>query len=149
MIDGVLVKKLKIIPDERGKLMEMLRCDDEAFEEFGQVYFTTAFPGIIKAWHFHQHQADNFVCVAGRIKLGLYDARKDSPTFGETNSFYLSLKEPQLVHIPKMVYHGFKCVSPEEAMVINVITKTYNYKNPDELRAEPDDPTIGYDWSQD
>ena len=31
VIDGVKTKKLKVIPDERGRLMEMLRCDDEIF----------------------------------------------------------------------------------------------------------------------
>jgi len=37
MIDGVKVKKLKVIPDERGRLMEMLRADDDLFVKFGQV----------------------------------------------------------------------------------------------------------------
>ncbi len=149
MIDGVKIKQLKIIPDDRGKLMEMLRCDDAIFDAFGQVYFTTGLPGVIKAWHYHQHQSDNFICVAGRIKLALYDAREGSPTKGETNEFYLSLAEPKLVYIPKMVYHGFKCVSQEEAMVINVITKPYDHKNPDELRIDAFDPAIGYDWNKD
>ena len=149
MIDGVKVKQLKIIPDDRGKLMEMLRCDDALFDAFGQVYFTTAFPGVIKARHYHQHQADNFVCVAGRIKLALYDAREGSPTKGETNEFYLSLQEPRLVYIPKMVYHGFKTVSEGEAMVINIITRVYDHKDPDELRIDAFDPAVGYDWNKD
>jgi dTDP-4-dehydrorhamnose 3,5-epimerase len=29
MIQGVRLKPLKVIPDERGRLMEMLRRDDE------------------------------------------------------------------------------------------------------------------------
>jgi dTDP-4-dehydrorhamnose 3,5-epimerase len=149
MIDGVKVKQLKIIPDDRGKLMEMLRCDDAVFDAFGQVYFTTAFPGVIKAWHFHKHQSDNFICVAGRIKLALYDGREGSPTKGEINEFYMSLDEPKLVYIPKMVHHGFKTVSTVESMVINVITKVYDYKNPDELRTDAFDPEIGYDWNKD
>lgn len=149
MIAGVKVKPLKIIPDDRGRLMEILRSDDKLLEEFGQVYFTTAFPGVVKAWHFHQLQDDHFTCVKGRIKLGLYDAREGSPTKGEANEFYLSLEEPKLVHIPKMVYHGFKCVSPEEAMVINVVTKAYNYKNPDEYRVDAFDNDIDFDWRKD
>ncbi len=149
MIDGVKVKNLKIIPDERGRLMEMLRCDDEMYEAFGQVYCTTAFPGVIKAWHFHQLQSDNFVCVAGRAKIALYDARETSPTKGEINEFYASMDEPKLIHIPSGVYHGFKCVSKVDCMIVNLITKPYNYKNPDELRADAFDPKIGYDWNKD
>ena len=149
MIAGVKVKQLKIIPDDRGKLMEMLRCDDAVFDAFGQVYFTTALPGVVKAWHYHRHQADNFICVAGRIKLALHDARAGSPTRGETNEFYLSLQEPKLVYIPQMVYHGFKTVGDVESMVINVITRVYDHKNPDELRLDAFDPAIGYDWNKD
>jgi len=31
MIEGVKVKKLKVIPDERGRLMEIMRSDDDFF----------------------------------------------------------------------------------------------------------------------
>ena len=149
MIDGVKVKNLKIIPDDRGRLMEILRSDDHLLSKFGQVYFTTAFPGVVKAWHYHKLQDDHFTCVQGKIKLALYDAREASPTKGEVNEFYLSLEEPKVVHIPKLVYHGFKCVSKDEAMVINVVTEAYNYKNPDELRVDAFSNDIPFDWRKD
>ncbi|MBI5144485.1 MAG: dTDP-4-dehydrorhamnose 3,5-epimerase family protein, partial [Candidatus Omnitrophica bacterium] len=134
MIDGVKVKKLKIIPDDRGMLMEILRCDDEIFKSFGQVYMTTAKPGVVKAWHYHKIQDDNFACVHGKIRLVLYDARIRSATYKEINEFILSLEEPILVHIPKLVYHGFKGISECEAIVINTPTKPYSHKDPDEFR---------------
>lgn len=146
MIAGVRVKKLKVIPDERGRLMEILRRDDEAFERFGQVYMTTAKPGVVKAWHYHRKQNDNFTCVHGKIRLALYDARKGSRTRGEVNEFFLSLDEPILVTIPKMVYHGFKGVSDREAVVINTPTRPYDYARPDEFRVDAYDNDIPYDW---
>lgn len=146
MIHGVAVKKLKIIPDDRGRLMEILRSDDAMFERFGQVYMTTAFPGVVKAWHYHKKQDDNFTCICGKMRLALYDARKDSPTYKEVNDFIISLETPMLVHIPKDVYHGFKCVSDTEAVVINTVTLPYNYKEPDEERLDPYDNDIPYDW---
>ena len=146
MIDGVIVKKLKIIPDERGRLMEILRSDDEIFKKFGQVYMTTAFPGVVKAWHYHKKQDDNFTCVHGKMRLALYDARHKSPTYKEVNDFVISLEAPMLVHIPKNVYHGFKCVSDIEALVINTVTLAYNYKEPDEYRLDAYDNDIPYDW---
>ena len=81
MIDGVKTKKLEVIPDERGRLMEILRNDDDVFIQFGQVYITTTYPGVVKAWHLHKEQSDNVACVQGMIKLVLYDPRKQSPTF--------------------------------------------------------------------
>lgn len=146
MIKGVKVKKLKLIPDDRGRLMEILRRDEDIFKSFGQVYMTTAKPGIVKAWHYHKKQDDHFVCVHGRIRLALYDARKSSATHGEVNEFFLSLDDPILVVIPKMVYHGFKGVSDCEAIVINTPTKAYDRKNPDEYRLDPYDNDIPYDW---
>jgi dTDP-4-dehydrorhamnose 3,5-epimerase len=146
MIKDVKVKKLKVIPDDRGRLMEILRSDDDIFKKFGQVYMTTALPGVVKAWHYHKKQDDNFTCVHGKMRLALYDARKGSPTYGEINDFVVSLDDPILVVIPKMVYHGFKCVSETEALVINTPTRPYDYKKPDEYRLDPFDNDIPYDW---
>jgi dTDP-4-dehydrorhamnose 3,5-epimerase len=146
MIKGVEVKKLKIIPDDRGRLMEILRSDEPIFEKFGQVYMTTAFPGVAKAWHYHKLQDDYFTCISGVMRLALYDDRKDSPTYKEVNDFIISLDNPILVKIPKLVYHGFKCVSDNEAVVINCPTLPYNYKTPDEYRLDAFDNDIPYDW---
>ncbi|MEK6655022.1 MAG: dTDP-4-dehydrorhamnose 3,5-epimerase family protein, partial [Thermodesulfobacteriota bacterium] len=83
MINGVMVKKLRVISDERGRLMEILRADDEVFHGFGQVYMTTAYPGVVKGWHYHKRQFDNMAVVRGMMKIVLYDGREASPTFGE------------------------------------------------------------------
>lgn len=146
MINGVKIKKLKIIPDDRGRLMEIFRSDDEFFEKFGQVYMTTVKPGIVKAWHYHRLQTDNFCCVKGKIRLGLYDARRDSATFGETMDLVLGPDEPKLVSIPKNVFHGFKGAAAEESIVINTPTETYNHAKPDEFRVDPYKNDIPFDW---
>lgn len=148
MIEGVKIKRLKVIPDERGRLMEIFRSDDGFFEKFGQAYMTTTKPGIVKAWHYHKIQTDNFCCVKGKIRLGLYDARESSATFGKTMDISLNLDEPKLVSIPPNVYHGFKGVADEESLVINIPTEPYNHKNPDEYRADPYSKDIAFDWSK-
>ena len=148
MIDGVKVKKLKVIPDERGRLMEILRADDELFEKFGQVYVTTTYPGVVKAWHKHEKQADNMACVVGMIKVVLFDGRDGSPTSREINEIYVGVHNPVLIHIPAGVYHGWMCVSPEEAVVVNVPTEPYDRKHPDEQRLDPHGDDIPYDWER-
>ena len=148
MIDGVKVKSLRVIPDERGRLMEILRCDDEFFKKFGQVYMTTAYPGVVKGWHYHKIQEDNICCVKGMVKLVLYDDRNESPTKGELNEFFIGEHNPLLVHIPPGVLHGFKCISETEAIVINIPTEPYNYSKPDEYRIDPHKGGIPYDWSR-
>ena len=81
MIEGVKTKNLKVVPDERGWLMEILRNDDEIFQSFGQVYLTTAYPDVVKAWHYHKKQTDNFTCIKGMMKVALYDDRAGLPNF--------------------------------------------------------------------
>lgn len=148
MIEGVIVKKLRVIPDERGRLMEILRRDDEIFREFGQVYMTTAYPGVVKGWHYHKKQYDNMAVVKGMMKIVLYDSREDSGTYGEVNEIFAGEHNPVLVHIPPYVYHGFKCVSVEEAIVVNTPTEVYDYDDPDEFRVDPHDNDIPYDWNR-
>lgn len=148
MIKGVKVKKLKVIPDERGRLMEILRSDDEFFEKFGQVYITTARPGVIKAWHYHRKQTDHFVCLIGKARVALYDSREDSPTFKEVNEFVMEPANPFLLKIPPLVYHGFKCISERETAIINIPTELYCYHNPDEFRVDPYKNDIPYDWTE-
>jgi len=148
MIEGVKTKKLKVIPDERGRLMEILRCDEEFFEKFGQVYLSTTYPGVVKGWHYHKVQADNIVCVKGMLKLVLFDNREGSSTNGEVNEFFIGEHNPMLVQVPKGVYHGWKCVSNEEAMVINCPSEAYNYSQPDEYRLDPHKNDIPYKWER-
>jgi len=148
MIHGVEVKQLRVIPDERGRLMEVLRCDDEIFNKFGQVYVTTAHPGVVKGWHYHKKQEDHMAVVHGMMKIVLFDGRKDSPTFGQVDEFFLGVHNPQLVKIPPMVLHGFKCISKEEAIVVNVPSEPYDSESPDEFRIDPHDKKIPYDWNR-
>jgi dTDP-4-dehydrorhamnose 3,5-epimerase len=143
---GVKVQKLRLIPDERGWLMEMLRRDWEVFDKFGQAYVTACYPGVVKAWHYHKLQTDHFTCVHGMAKLALYDPREDSPTKGLINEFYIGALNPILVKIPPLVYHGFTAIGNEMAIIVNLPTELYNYEEPDEFRVPYDDPSVPYKW---
>jgi dTDP-4-dehydrorhamnose 3,5-epimerase len=145
-IEGVWIKDLKVIPDERGRLMEILRNDDEGFDRFGQVYLSTVRPGVVKGWHLHRVQEDLVTCVKGMVKLAMYDAREGSPTHGLVREVFIGDHNPQLVRIPAGVYHGWKCISDDEAYVINVPNEPYNRESPDEYRAAWDSPDIPYSW---
>jgi dTDP-4-dehydrorhamnose 3,5-epimerase len=147
MIDGVQTKRLKVIPDERGLLMEMLRCDDPFFQKFGQVYLSVVYPGVVKGWHYHRHQTDHFVFVKGMAKVVLYDRREGSPSRGEVNEFFMGEHNPLLLVIPSGVLHGMKGVGTEPAFLVNIPTEPYNYESPDEYRVDPRSPDVPYDWN--
>jgi len=145
-ISGVKVRKLCLIPDDRGWLMEMLRSDWEEFEKFGQTYVTACYPGVVKAWHYHKNQTDHFICISGMAKVALYDPRDNSPTKGMVNEFFMGNLNPILVKIPNMVYHGFTAIGNKMTIIVNVPTERYNYEKPDEFRVPYDDPSIPYKW---
>jgi len=146
MIQGVEIKKLRVVPDERGIVMEILRSDDSFFKKFGQVYLSVVYPNVIKAWHYHKIQTDHFAVIKGMAKIVLYDQRKNSKTYQEINEFFLGEQNPNLILIPRMVVHGMKGIGIEPAYLINCPTELYNYKKPDEYRLDPFNSQIAYDW---
>jgi dTDP-4-dehydrorhamnose 3,5-epimerase len=146
MIEGVQTKNLTRHVDERGYVMEILRSDEAIYQKFGQVYISASFPGLIKAWHCHKIQTDYFCCIAGNLKIGMYDGREDSPTYGETQTIVIGELSPMVVSIPPGVWHGFRAVGNQTAVVVNIPTEVYRADQPDELRIPVDDPSIPYTW---
>ena len=144
MIDGVKVIPLKRIPDERGTIYQMLRKDDPHFIEFGEIYFSSIYPGVIKGWHRHRDMTLNYACIYGRIKLVLYDDRKDSPTKGNLMEIFLGPDDYSLVIIPPMVWNGFKGMGGTMSIVANCCTHTHDPSRSE--RVDPFKNDIPYNW---
>lgn len=144
MIEGVIVKPLGKMPDERGSVMHMMRCDDPEFERFGEIYFSEIYPGVIKGWHIHREMTLNYAVPCGMIKLVLYDEREESATRGEVQEIFLGDKNYALVRIPPLVWNGFKGMGSAPAIVANCATIPHS---PDEIeRLDPLENHIPYDW---
>lgn len=144
MIDGVVVKTLRQILDERGKIMHMVRADDPGFVQFGEIYFSCIYPGAIKGWHVHKVMTLNYAVPVGRIKLVLCDQREGSRTQGEIMELFLGPDNYQLVTVPPMVWNGFKGAGTEMSIVANCASHPHD---PAEIeRLDPFDPSIPYSW---
>lgn len=157
MIDGVKIKELKVFKDkpdldqkgvEPGIFMEVLHDDDEMLARFGQSNFTIANSSTIKAFHWHKFQDDLWFLASGRAAIVLYDQRKDSKTFGETQVISGGTDDYKLVLIPVGVVHGYKVLSKEPCLLFYHVTKAYNRENPDEERIDPFDKKINFDWDK-
>jgi len=145
MIDGVIINPLKQIPDERGKVMHMLREDSGGFVGFGEIYFSCVYPGAIKGWHIHKRMTLNYAVPQGNIKFVLYDDRQGSSTKGEVQEIFLGPDNYCRVTVPPMIWNGFKGVGSETAIVANCASIAHD---PDEIdRKDPFDSYIPYDWS--
>jgi dTDP-4-dehydrorhamnose 3,5-epimerase len=144
-IDGLRITPLRRIPDERGAIFHMLRCDSDGFERFGEIYFSMVYPGAIKAWHLHKEMTLNYAVPVGMIKLVCYDARDGSPTQGNLVELHVGALNYVLVTIPPRVWNGFKGAGDQPALVANCATVPHH---PDEIeRLDPFAPDIPYDWS--
>lgn len=144
MIDGVLLVPLRKIPDERGMVMHMLRCDDPHFQQFGEIYFSVVYPGVIKGWHLHKRMTLNYAVVSGAIKLVLFDDRPQSPTHGQLQEVFLGDANYQLVRVPPGIWNGFKGLGVQPAIVANCATIPHD---PQEIvRISALDSHIPYDW---
>jgi len=144
MIEGVKIVSKRQILDERGAIYHFLREDDPEFIQFGEVYFSWIYPGVIKAWHIHHVMTLNYVVPVGRVKLVLYDDRPGSPTCGKLQEFFLGEGNYQLVQVPPMVWNGFKGIGTVPALVANCATIPHD---PAEIeRLDPFSPQIPYHW---
>jgi dTDP-4-dehydrorhamnose 3,5-epimerase len=145
VIDGVEVFPLRQIPDERGRVMHMLRADDRHFQGFGEIYFSTVNPAAIKGWHIHSKMTLNYACIAGQVKLVLYDGREGSPTHGTLQELFIGDSNYVLVRIPPMVWNGVKGLGQQPAIIANCASHPHD---PQEIsRLDPFSPEIPYDWS--
>lgn len=144
MIDGVMIIPLQIIMDERGMVRHMMRSTDPYFSQFGEIYFSVIFPGVIKAWHVHRKMELNYAVIFGNIKLVLYDARENSTTYGQLQEIFMGEDNYVLVKVPPHVVNGFTCLGGEKAIVANCASIPHD---PDEIeRFDPFDLSIGYSW---
>lgn len=144
MIEGVLVVPLRRIPDARGTVYHMLRASDPHFERFGEIYFSSVHPGMVKGWHRHDPATLNYACVVGTAKLALYDDREGSPTRGRLDEIVFGEPNYCLVRIPPMVWNGFMAVGPSTAILANCCTHVHGDFRSERL--DPFDNDIPYDW---
>ncbi|MGH7233311.1 MAG: dTDP-4-dehydrorhamnose 3,5-epimerase family protein [Nitrospiraceae bacterium] len=146
MIEGVKIIPLRQIVDERGKIMHMLKATDPHFINFGEIYFSCAWPGTIKAWHIHQTMTVNNAVIAGRAKLVMYDLRKDSPTKDELQEVFFGEDNYCLVQIPPGIANGYKAYGDKLVILANCATEPHD---PTEmLRLPYDAPDIPYNWAR-
>ena len=146
MIQDVKIVKKQVINDDRGKIVHMLRNDDKNFLKFGEIYFSYVYPNMIKAWHIHKKMTLNYVAAFGKIKLVLYDDRKNSKTFGKIQEIFLSNQSHLLVSIPPNIWNGFTSADQNLAVLANC--SDIPHDKTEISRLNFDDPKFPYNWNK-
>lgn len=144
MIDGVQITRLRKIPDERGGIYHMLKESDPHFIKFGEIYFSIAYPGVVKGWHEHTKQTQNYAVIDGMIKLVLFDNRKDSKTFNKVHELFIGEENYSLITIPTGIIMGYKCIGTKKSILANCSTLTHD---PNEMiNYDPLGSKVPYKW---
>lgn len=144
-IKDVQITDITTYPDDRGYFREIFRTEQAPIAKIAQASATMSYPGVIKAFHYHNQQDDMWYCADGMIQAVLYDMREDSPTKGEIQVVVMGEHKPLSLYIPKGVAHGYKVLGNKPAMVLYATDREYNPE--DEIRIAHDDESIGFDWS--
>ena len=126
-IEGVITKSLKIISDDRGSVLHMLRNDSSLFKVFGEIYFSEINPKAIKAWKLHKNLTQNIAVLMGKVRLVLYDNRPSSKTLGEIVEYEIGRDNNYcLVQIPPMLWYGFQSLENQKALIANCTDQPHN-----------------------
>jgi len=137
---GVKTYELKLLPDERGSFIEILRRDwpDFVDEWIEQTNLSYSYPGTIRAWHRHlKGQIDYFLVLKGAMKICAFDDETR-----EMAEVIATESKLVLVRIPGCYYHGTKTISSQPSLMVYFTNRLYDYANPDEERIAWNDPGI-------
>lgn len=147
-INGVRVRPLRIIEDDRGAVMHMLRADSPQFDGFGEVYISMIKAGSVKAWKRHLAMVQNLSVPFGAIRLVIYDDRADSPTCGRLQVITTGsgCGRYELIRLPPMVWYGFLGLANADSLIVNCASLPHE---PNEVeRLALDSASIPYSWAQ-
>lgn len=141
MLQGIRIRPIRRISDERGFFTEVMRKDwKELFGEdtVVQANFSFTYPDVIRAWHRHvKGQVDYFLALKGLIKICAFDDKTS-----EVNEIISSGLDLQVVRMPGHYWHGFKALGDKPAMLLYFTTNLYDSANPDEERRPWNDPAL-------
>ncbi len=148
-IEGVMLRRLGPIQvDHRGSLLEVVDTRDAFWTDpIVYAYRFSVLPGRIKGWGMHELQTDRYLLASGRLRVVLYDGRRDSPTFEVVNQIHFADEAPGLLAIPPGVWHADQNTGDREAAVINFPTRVYDRREPDKYRLDPHGDAIPFDFT--
>lgn len=145
IIEGVVVRNLSKIENDKGSILHVLKSTDSHFNKFGECYISEVNPGKIKAWKKNSIQTQNLTVIQGSIKFAIFDDRKNSITKNQINIFELNRDQNyKLLTIPPNIWYGFSCIGNVKSLIINCSDYPHNSENTISLNIKND--VIPFNW---
>lgn len=117
-LEGLSIEPRKIITDERGSLLHMLKSSNSK-HPVAEIYFSSVLPGADKGWKRHKIMWQRFTVPIGEIEFRFLDERPNSATKGQSFSIRVSRDCHALVTVPPGIWYSFRCTSGTEALIVN------------------------------
>ena len=144
-IRGVQTVPLQPIGDDRGRFMETFRKEwfPQANWDRLQSNRSDSAAGVLRGLHYHFKQVDYWLAMRGRIRVGLVDLRRSSPTYLASASIDMGEEALLGLFIPEGVAHGFAALTDCTLMYI---VNSYYDGGADEYGIAWNDPQADIDW---
>ena len=122
----IRINKLRVKKDKRGWLVEILHESNLDKREFGQIFVTIAYPGIVKGGHYHKRKKEWFYVVTGEGELIVVDNKT-----GEEKKILMGENNMVAVEIPPNVTHWIKNIGEEIMHLLVYADEEFNPQRPD------------------
>jgi dTDP-4-dehydrorhamnose 3,5-epimerase len=142
LFHGVTFSPLIINSDDRGCLAEIYRDEWHNGTKPCQWNMSKSKANVLRGVHVHYKHTDHMVVLVGRLSIGLYDLRPNSPTYKMATLLEVDSKLLSALRIPVGVMHGF--YAHESTMYICGVDSYYEPQ--DELGCHWADPALGIPW---
>ena len=147
-VDGAWIIDPKVFEDERGSFCEKWNSGDYSdllgiHHDFVQMNQSISNQNVLRGLHYQsEHPQAKLVWVTEGSVLDVFvDLRKDSPTFGQWDSY--TLIDNTLIYVPTGCAHGFYVKSKKATF--NYLVSDFRYPEY-ERTLMWDDPDLNINW---
>lgn len=140
--DGVVLRPLASVGDDRGEVLEVFRDDWTLAARPPQWTVFANCAGALRGVHVHRAHDDYLVVLRGVVFLGMRDLRSESRTAWRSAGLELRGAQPTAVVIPHGVAHGLLSLSAATFL----LGTSHTYDPSDDLGCHWRDPELEVDW---
>lgn len=144
MIDGVLVTPQKRILNPKGDILHAMKCSGAGYAGFGEAYFSTVHPGVIKGWKRHRSATLNLVVPVGLVRFVVYDDRPHSASVGQFFDVTLGKENHARITVSPGLWVAFTGMSEGLNMLLNISSEEHDPAEADNIDLD----AIPFVWNE-
>lgn len=143
-IKDLFVLKLDTFQDSRGEIWTIYSKEHSDLNYVADKITISRF-GVLRGFHGDPHTAKLITCLSGQFQLAIADLRRDSETYGNTETFLISDNEPTVIFVPAGCVNAHLCLSDK---CVFYYKWSEDYNGPEsQVTVMWNDLDLGIDWT--